>query len=1016
MTEDRPRLIERAFPLKQASLDSVHEKNVRHGHISTLHIWPARRPLAACRAALIATLLPDPGTPEARRELIERIGGRVVKKTVRKRVGDRVIETLREETVGGVLHWGRENSPDMDYFREEIRNAYGGRAPRVLDPFAGGGAIPLEAMRLGCEATAVDINPVAWFILKCTLEYPQRLAGQKLPLPQFILQNQEFMEAFFKANPSYVGSARPTKGQLDLTLGAVAAGEAPPPMADLAWHVRAWGHWVLERAREDLAPYYPVVDGKPTVAYLWARTVECKNCRATVPLLKTLWLCKKDRKRVKLELKPRADKSGVDFEIVEPPVVGGSAAQRREHDRRIGRGTMSRSGAWCPCCGTPESVSVTIEDIRLEAQAGRLGAQMTAVALEGDKGKEYRLPTRQELEASGVAQEQVGEIFRHIPLGILAEPTPVGGGTGAGRAFALHSYGMPTWQDLFSPRQLLALGTFAAATRAVPSAMLNSGYTGDWASVVAPYLACVLSRTADYMANLCVWENHAEEVKHVFMRWALGITWDYAEGNPLSSAERFYLGAVGSVSRVLARLTDLDAAPPPSVLQGSAIAGTGDTFDVIVTDPPYYDAIPYSDLMDFFYVWLRRVLPHDDGLNAPLTPKWDSETNDGELIDDASRHSNDAALSKATYEQGMERAFGSCWQSLSDSGRMVVVFANKNPDAWESLVGALIRAGFCVVGSWPIATEMPGGLRNLNRASLSSSVWLVCRKRSATTRPGWDNQVLQDMRSQIGERLRDYWDAGVRGPDFVWAATGPALEPYSAHPIVKKANAPNEVMTVSEFLREVRRIVVDFVVGRVLSRNGDGEIVTDLDDTTIYYLLHRYDFGFADAPAGAVILYAQSCGVSDGELCDREVLIKSGGQPAEEDEEPDSESDEEPEEGTGSTMRLRPWHHRKRESLGLSTEGRPAPLIDQTHRLMRLWKAGDVHRVDAYIEENGLRRNELFHRLLQSLIELARRDNQADECTILESISNHVAARGVAPSPKPVLFDVPLDQGSSEDE
>src|SRR5437667_9846188 len=192
------RLIEVAFPLKQASLDSVHEKNVRHGHISTLHIWPARRPLAACRAALIATLLPDPGTSEARRELCEKIAGTVVKKIEKKKMpGGQIVEREKEETVGGILHWGREteNAETLEWFRREIRKAYGGRAPKVLDPFAGGGAIPLEAMRLGCEAPAIDINPVAWFILKCTLEYPQKLAGQRRLLPSFVLKDRDFMES-----------------------------------------------------------------------------------------------------------------------------------------------------------------------------------------------------------------------------------------------------------------------------------------------------------------------------------------------------------------------------------------------------------------------------------------------------------------------------------------------------------------------------------------------------------------------------------------------------------------------------------------------------------------------------------------------------------------------------------------------------------------------------------------------------------------------------------------------------
>ena len=253
---DRPRLIEHAFPLKQASLDSVHEKNVRHGHISTLHIWPARRPLAACRAALIATLLPDPGTAEKRQELCERIGGKLVKKIERKKMPDgSIVEREREETEGGILHWGREteNAADLEWFRQEIRKAYGGRAPKVLDPFAGGGAIPLEAMRLGCEATAVDINPVAWFILKCTLEYPQKLAGKTHPLPDFILDNEEFMNAFYKAHPYLVGRTKKTKQQIESEDGMfpqfVKEDSGRAPKADLAWHVRAWGQWVLDHAR-----------------------------------------------------------------------------------------------------------------------------------------------------------------------------------------------------------------------------------------------------------------------------------------------------------------------------------------------------------------------------------------------------------------------------------------------------------------------------------------------------------------------------------------------------------------------------------------------------------------------------------------------------------------------------------------------------------------------------------------------------------------------------------------------
>src|SRR5947207_3417275 len=268
---DRPRLIEVAFPLRQASLDSVHEKNVRHGHISTLHIWPARRPLAACRAALIATLLPDPGTDEARQELLEKIGGRILRQVEQKQQGGKTVEVVKEETEGGILHWGRENGPDMDFFREEIRKAYGGRAPRVLDPFAGGGAIPLEAMRLGCEATAVDINPVAWFILRCTLEYPQQLANQRHPLPAFVCESYEFMESYFKAKGFKDAALRVQLESLGLNGHQQSSSQPQLPSihthvasveADLAWHVRAWGWWVLQQARVDLARFYPTIDGK----------------------------------------------------------------------------------------------------------------------------------------------------------------------------------------------------------------------------------------------------------------------------------------------------------------------------------------------------------------------------------------------------------------------------------------------------------------------------------------------------------------------------------------------------------------------------------------------------------------------------------------------------------------------------------------------------------------------------------------------------------------------------------
>ena len=1043
MTYTDKRLIEVAFPLKQASLDSVHEKNVRHGHISTLHIWPARRPLAASRAALIATLLPDPGDDKQRKAILERMAGRVVEKVQRRRVNGRMVEKVKEETAGGILHWGRENDPDLDWFRKEIRKAYGGRAPKVLDPFAGGGAIPLEAMRLGCEVTAMDINPVAWFILKCTLEYPQKLAGQTRPLPNFIFEDRQFMESFLKSKGFKGVRLRSELERLGHGNGDGLQADALSQQdqtfeADLAWHVRAWGRWVLARARKELALYYPTyaefqplasdvdyeprsiqlleVDengvpqldplnaeygsaylkdrrnprwvAKPTVAYLWARTVTCKQCRAKLPLLKTRWLCKKDRKRVLLTMEPDADRSGVVFGVeLDVPQHGGNAAQRRVNDRRVGAGTMSRTGATCPCCGA----IMTMQDIRLEGRAGRLSTTMTAVVVDGPKGKEYRLPTDHEREVAEVSEERLQAHYADIPFGLPNEPLPSKEALG----FRVPLYGFDTWGKLFANRQLTYYAALINAIRCIPMQISVNGFM---AQGIVGYLLCVFGKQLDYCNAFSSWYTQNEQITHLFNRFALPVKWDFAETSPLGGAS----GSWESMLKSVTRSVDNAVAVPnltkrPTVSCASAISVDGQ-YDVIITDPPYYDAIPYSDCMDFFYVWLRRIAhglsdEFDAEFRNPLAPKWGHKSCDGELIDDSSRFNGDKSLSKATYEDGMARAFEACHGSLQPGGRLVVVFANKQPSAWEILVAALIRAGFIVNGSWPIQTEMSNRTRSLGSAALSSSVWLVCKKRRPA-RPGWDNVVLGEMRMKITQQLRDFWDAGIRGPDFVWAATGPALEAFSKHPVVKKANDPNQLMTISEFLREVRRMVVDFVVGRVLSRDGQ-EAVSGLDDLTTYYLLHRNDFGLGDAPVGGCILYALSCNLSDSALANQHDLLAQSrnGRSSDEGAEDELASEEADGGGSGAKVRLKAWDRRRGRNLGLETAGgRPVPLIDQVHKLMQLWRTGDQVKVNDYLDARGLQRNALFYQILQALIELA--DAGSEERAILEALSNHAAAHG----------------------
>ena len=991
------RLIETAFPLKQVSLDSVHEKNVRHGHISTLHIWPARRPLAASRAALLATLLPDPDTAEARRELLHRMAGTVAK------VPDNSSERMKEETRGGIMHWGREGAApgtepsaagELEAFRREVREAFGGRAPRVLDPFAGGGAIPLEAMRLGCEAVAADINPVAWFILRCTLHYPSLLAGEKRLLPDFALLDREFMTAFLKSQGvknkkalrdglAIFGHGESVSRQLtssDFVVNATVE-------ADLAWHLRAWARHVLARVRKHLTTRYPTYaefepvrrkgrsrrrtlpekayrprelrllvpddDGgvstdslnaefdslyledennprwiaKPTIAYLWARTVPCSGCRKEVPLLKTRWLCKKNGKHVLLTV--AADEKGVAFEI-----------DRNASADTDATGTMSGSGATCTSCG----VIATMADLRAAGRSGRMGCRITAVIVDGQQGKEYRLPTDEEIEAAKLEGGELSRLYEHVPHGLpdetidAARPSPNSRG-----ASGLPRYGFDTWRKIFTDRQLLALGTFIREIRSWPVdpdlySDGSEGYPQGWRKALVAYLSCVFSKLTDYNSSICSWDNGRETLRDTFARYALPMVWDYCEVNPLSTSSGGFMGMAEWVARNIEHADrTVRTAPPPSIEAASATELKVGGVDLVCTDPPYYDAIPYSDLMDFFHVWLRRILhglstETDSVFADALGPKWDREKQDGELVDQPSRFDSDSAASRAAYEDGMFRVFRNCLRMLNNDGRLVVVFANKQPEAWETLVSALIRAGFVVVASWPIQTEMQNKVAG--GARLSSSIWLVCKKRPQTARPGWDRKVLDEMQTNITERLRDFWDAGIRGPDFVWAATGPALEAFSKHPVVKQTDSPGTQLTVAEFLRHVRRMVVGFVVRRLFRE--DGAAAEELDDPTTYYLLHRNDFGLDAAPAGACILYAVSCNIADADLAGRlDLIVRSKGKAAAEDGR-DSASTR-----SGSHVRLKPWKRRTAKDLGEpARDGRLPPLIDCVHKLMHLWKNG----------------------------------------------------------------------------
>jgi len=1027
---DKPRLIEVAFPLKQASIASVHEKNVRHGHLSTLHIWPARRPLAACRAALLATLLPDPGNPEKRKALLDKIGGSVTTKTVEE-VDDNGNTVVEDKLVveDGVLAWGREDSEALHELALEIRAHFGGRPPKILDPFSGGGAIPLEAMRLGAEVTASDLNPVAWFLLKTTLDCPNRLAGRKLSLPDFVKDWPDFLDDFAigksKKRRSHKNTHFSDPAQRQLI-------EVPP--ADLSWQVRAWGRWVQERAAAELSYRYPTVNSEPTVAYFWARTARDKATSGVIPLLKTFWVCNKRGRRSALLPLPKEDNSGVCFKLLseedlrnpqkiidDNPILRKWEVTADTFLDFIKSGTKNSSGVWSPISGRPGMIALTMEDIRRQAQQGLLGTQMTAVVVEAMKPgtkrttKTYRLPIQAELEAAAVSAEDLEDVFSEIPFGLPEELIATGSSRkGGGSAFTVPLFGLDRWYKLFTSRQLLALGIFTRHTRSAIALMRDLGYSDEWLQAISAALAITCDKLSDYMAALCTWHLNRETMSHVFVRFALPMNWDIAEINPLSNSSGNYSGCIDWVARVLQHAGKAtQQAPQPIVVPRSAIGAGPCEFDLIITDPPYYDAIPYSDLMDFFYVWLRRnlcgVSPEiDAAFSQPLAPKWDHSSNDGELIDDSSRFSGDNNKSRLAYEDGMFRAFRSCSDRLTGDGRLVIVFANKQSEAWEALVSAVIRAGFVVDASWPIQTEMPNRTRGASSAALSSSVWIVCRKRGKAAQAGWQEQVIERMKATLFDAreplgginiLQYYFDLGIQGPDFIWAALGPALEAFSAHPYVKKT--AGGVMKVEEFLREVRKLVLHFSLGELpgfrdvqKETQGRGESL-EIDSVTQYYLLHRAYFRLDPTPAGACILFANACGKNETELKVVWNILEQGGKPKKgrprkEDEEIDDGTEEAP-EGKGNEYRLLAWQERiSAEGLGESKAGNPAPLIDKLHRLMFLFDRGRTVEVQQLFESWGLANEKAFKPMLQAVRELAVRDKQDGERRLVEALASQL--------------------------
>ena len=748
------RLIEVDLPIREISAHARREKSIRHGHISTLHIWWARRPLAACRAVLCAALWPDPADPlcperfcneaaEAMRTWRDRRGGKERDWTKPGEVREALLAFIAD-----FANW--DNSTDksfLDTARRLTQTAHEslggppGTRPLVVDPFAGGGAIPLEALRLGAEVFASDLNPVAVLLNKVVLEY------------------------------------------------------IPRHGARLAEELRRWGVWVKEQAEAELGSFYPKnLDGAVPIAYLWARTIRCEGpgCGVEVPLLRSLWLSKKSGRSVSMRLVPHRDQGGVAVKIVQNP----NAAE-------VSQGTVRRGSVACPCCG----YTTPVTSVRTQLKARRGGAAdaklvCVVTTRPGCQGRYYQLPVEKDLEAVRAAGEELGrrEAEYDGPLTLVPnEHLPVMSGV-----FNAPIYGHNTWGSLFTPRQAVTLLTLVRLVREA-SERCRKECDAELAEAVATCLALLQDRQVDYNSALCTWNTRGEYIGHTFGRQALPMVWDFVELQPFADGSGNYDGALEWIRRIVEKEAAVQETPGHAQLaSATAHPLPDDAIHAFVTDPPYYNAVPYADLSDFFYVWLRRTLgeTHPTLFSVPLSPKSD------EICEmagwDAVRYPEKDGK---WFEAQMTQAITEGRRILAPSGIGIVVFAHKSTAGWEAQLQAMIAAGWIVTASWPIDTEMGSRLRAMNSAALGSSVHLVCRPREnpdGSLREhavGDWRAVLRELPDRIHAWMPRLASEGIVGADAIFACLGPALEVFSRYSRVEKVSG--ERVELRDYLEQV---------------------------------------------------------------------------------------------------------------------------------------------------------------------------------------------------------------------
>lgn len=802
------RLIEIDLPIARISAHARREKSIRHGHISTLHIWWARRPLASCRAVICATLWPDPADelcPTAFREsvveLLNQFANRIFPKKITQESktlqhtaspeslarweaisnGTLVLdcgpqsnlEILRScllDFIADFANW--DNSKANAYLDTSHRltqaahESLGGApetCPLIVDPFAGGGSIPVEALRVGADAFASDLNPVAVLLNKVVLEY----------IPKF---------------------------------GPRLADEFKKAASDLK-----------SRAERKLAEFYPEdEDGSSPIAYLWARTILSEapgeETPVEVPLIRSLWLAKKrDRKvalrwvrdedgRVKTKKIRKTYADNVTRDILQPILEVFSPRK----DSEVEKGSVSSGSATCPVTG----YTTPIKSVRAQLKARKGGASdarmfCVVTTRKHETGRHYRLPNDRDHAAASLASDQLASVARSADTDDELPPVPDEKFTGLEpRRIPLPQYGIEGFRDCFLPRQLLTLTTLC---RLVAETQHNES---TLTPAVKTCLAFAIDRQVDYLTSLTVWASSGEFIAHTFGRQAIPMVWEWAECQPLAGGSGNLEGAFGWITRVIEEMA-AGVTRVGQVERASATAQTlpDDSADAIITDPPYYYSIPYADLSDFFYVWLRRNLRlvHPSLFSSPLTEKKD------EVIQNLPHSEvSERQKDREFYEEGMRRALTECRRVAKPTAVSIVVFAHTETDAWESLLSALIGAGWMVTGSWPIDTERASRVIASRQSSLASSVHLVCRPREnpdGTIREdvGEWRDVLAELPLRIHEWMPRLASEGVVGADAIFACLGPALEIFSRYSRVEKASG--EEVPLREYLEQIWAVV-----------------------------------------------------------------------------------------------------------------------------------------------------------------------------------------------------------------